>query len=61
MADVDTDPEGIRRELRNLAIALMRKDPPLDQHTRAIAEAKILTLQCQLKTLEEKSANGLTG
>ena len=54
--NVDNDLEGLHQELRNLATAIMRQDPPLDQRTKAIAEAKILALQRQIKTLEEKSA-----
>ena len=57
--DVDVDLEALHQELRDLAAALMRQDPPLDHRTKSIAEAKILMLQCQIriKTLEEKSAN----
>ena len=43
--NVDNDLEGLHQELRNLATAIMRQDPPLDQRTKAIAEAKILALQ----------------
>jgi len=55
-SNVDNDLEGLHQELRNLATAIMRQDPPLDQRTKAIAEAKILALQRQIKTREEKSA-----
>jgi hypothetical protein len=61
MPDRDSDLEKVRQELRDLATALMRQDPALDQHTRAIAEAKILTLQRQLETLEEMSAHAGNG
>ena len=54
--NVDNDLEGLHQELRNLATAIMRQDLPLDQRTKAIAEAKILALQRQIKTLEEMSA-----
>ena len=33
-------------------VAIVRQDPPLDNYTKAIAEAKILALQRQIKTLE---------
>ena len=56
--NLDADLEALHQELRDLAAALMRQDPPLDHRTKAIAEAKILALQCQIriKTLEEKTA-----
>jgi len=47
----------MRRELRSLEAAIVRQDPPLDNYTKAIAEAKIRKLQRQIKTLEEKSAS----
>lgn len=55
--NVDAYLEALHQELRDLAVALMRQDPPLDQRTNAIAEAKILMLQCQIriKTLEENA------
>jgi hypothetical protein len=58
MPDIDNNLEGMHQELRDLATAIMRQDPPLDQRAKAIAEAKILTLQRQIKTLEDKFAKG---
>jgi len=55
--NADADLEALHRELHDLAAALMRQDPPLDHRTKAIAEAEILALQCQIKikTLEENA------
>ena len=55
--DIDNELDGMRRELRSLEAAIVRQDPPLDNYTKAIAEAKIRKLQRQIKTLEEKSAS----
>lgn len=51
--------EGIadmRQELKDLEEAIARQDPPLALHTRAIAEAKIATLQRQIAAIMD--ANG---
>jgi hypothetical protein len=55
--DIDNELDGMRRELRSLEVAIVRQGPPLDNYTKAIAEAKIRKLQRQIKTLEEKSAS----
>ena len=55
--DIDNELDGMRRELRSLEVAIVRQVPPLDNYTKAIAEAKIRKLQRQIRTLEEKSAS----
>ena len=57
MPDVDNSLDGMRLELRNLEAAIVRQDPPLDDYTKAIADAKIRKLQLQIKMMEEKSAS----
>jgi len=41
----------MRQELSDLEKALKRQDPPLAPHTRAIAEAKIVTLERQITAM----------
>ncbi len=44
MPDVDNNLEGMHQELRDLATAIMRQDPPLDQRAKAIAEALVMAI-----------------
>jgi len=53
--NVDQKIADMRQELEDLEKAIARQDPPLAPHTRAIAEAKIATLQGQIA---EKRGNG---
>jgi hypothetical protein len=50
----DGELERLRRELCDLQVAIVQQDPPLDHHTRSIAEGKIRKLQNQIKALVEK-------
>jgi hypothetical protein len=49
---------GMRQELADLEVALVRQDPPLDDHTRGIARAKIAILRQRINELDEKRAQG---
>jgi len=49
--NVDQKIADMRQELEDLEKAIARQDPPLAPHTRAIAEAKIATLQGQITAM----------
>jgi hypothetical protein len=49
--NVDQKIADMRQELEDLEKAIARQDPPLAPHTRAIAEAKIATLQSQIAAM----------
>ena len=49
--NVDQKIADMRQELEDLEKAIARQDPPLAPHTRAIAEAKIATLQGQIAAM----------
>jgi len=48
---------AMREEIKDLEKAIARQDPPLAPNTRAIAEAKIATLQGQITAMMRE--NGL--
>jgi hypothetical protein len=54
--NIDLEIADVRRELMDLEEAIARQDPSLAPHTRAIAEAKIATLQRQIAAI--KGGNG---
>jgi len=43
--NIDQEIADMRQEIQDLEQAIARQDPPLAPHTRAIAEAKIATLE----------------
>jgi hypothetical protein len=49
--NIDQEIAGMRQELKDLEEALMRQDPPLAPHIRAIAETKIATLERQIAAM----------
>jgi hypothetical protein len=49
--NVDEEAAGWRQELKDLEEVISRANPPLASRTRAIAEAKIATLQRQLAAI----------
>ena len=50
--NTDEEVAGWRRELKDLEEATLWDDPPLAPRSRAIAEAKIATLQRQLAAIK---------
>jgi hypothetical protein len=48
---IDQEIAEMRQEIEDLEKAIARQDPPLAPHTRAIAEAKIATLQGQIAAM----------
>jgi hypothetical protein len=57
--NMDEEIAGWRRELKDLEEAISWEDPPLAPRSRAIAEAKIATLQ--LQPITPSRAGGLIG
>jgi hypothetical protein len=53
---MDEEIAGWRRELKDLEEAISWEDPPLAPRSRAIAEAKIATLQRQLAAINAQPA-----
>jgi 4-diphosphocytidyl-2C-methyl-D-erythritol kinase len=53
--NIDKEIAAMREEINDLEKAIARQDPPLAQHTRAIAEAKIATLQSQIAAMKGDS------
>jgi hypothetical protein len=52
---IDKEIAAMREEINDLEKAIARQDPPLAQYTRAIAEAKIATLQSQIAAMKGES------
>jgi hypothetical protein len=55
--NLDDEIAGWRQELKDLQEAISWEDPPLAPRTRAIAEAKIATLQRQLAAINTNRQN----
>ena len=55
--NTDEEVAGWRRELKDLEEAILWEDPPLAPRARAIAEAKIATLQRQLAAINTNGQN----
>ena len=53
--NIDKEIAAMREEINDLEKAIAPQDPPLAQHTRAIAEAKIATLQSQIAAMKGES------
>jgi hypothetical protein len=53
---MDEEIAGWRQELKDLKEAISWEDPPLAPRSRAIAEAKIATLQRQLAAINTQPA-----
>jgi hypothetical protein len=49
--NVDQEIAAMREEIKDLQKAIARQDPPLAPYTRAIAEAKIATLEGQITAM----------
>jgi len=52
--NVDQEIADMRQELKDLEEAIARQDAPLGPRTRAIAEAKIVTLRDQIAAIEPR-------
>ena len=55
--NIDQEIADMRREIQDLEKAIARQDPPLAPYTRAIAEAKIATLQGQIAAMKRGSGH----
>jgi len=53
--NIDQEITAMRQEIQDLEKAIARRDPPLAPYTRAIAEAKIATLQSQIAAMKGES------
>jgi hypothetical protein len=49
--NIDQEIAALREEIRDLEKAIARQDPPLAPNIRAIAEAKIATLEGQISAM----------
>ena len=49
--NIDQEIADMRQELKDLEKAIARQDPPLAPRTRAVAEAKIATLEHQIAAM----------
>jgi hypothetical protein len=49
--NIDQEIAAMREEIRDLEKAIARQDPPLAPNIRAIAEAKIATLEGQIAAM----------
>ena len=49
--NIDQKIADMRQELEDLEKAIARQDPPLAPHTRAVAEAKIATLEHKIAAM----------
>jgi hypothetical protein len=52
---IDQEIAAMREEIEDLKKAIARQDPPLAPNTRAIAEAKIATLQGQITAMTREN------
>jgi hypothetical protein len=52
--NIEQEITDMRQEIHDLEKAIARQDPPLGPCTRAIAEAKIATLQGQIAALKPR-------
>ena len=50
--NADQEIAAMRQEIKDLEKAIARQDPPLAPSTRAVAEAKIATLQSQIAAIK---------
>jgi hypothetical protein len=55
--NVDQEIADMRQEIQDLEKVIAREDPPLAPYTRAIAEAKIATLQGQIAARKRGSGH----
>jgi len=55
--NIDQEIADMRREIQDLEKAIARQDPPLAPYTRAIAEAKIATLQGQIAAMKRENGH----
>ena len=55
--NINQEIAAMREEIKDLEKAIARQDPPLAPNTRAIAEAKIATLEGQITAMMRE--NGL--
>jgi len=54
---IDQEIAALREEIKDLERAIARQDPPLAPKTRAIAEAKIATLQGQVTAIMRENGH----
>ena len=55
--NIDQEIAAMRQEIKDLEKAIARQDPPLAPSTRAVAEAKIATLQSQIAAMKDESGH----